>query len=814
MQRQGKRPAGQKQQAKKNNNTKKQKKANKKQNNKGKKELTGGPSKKNLASGVNKVVKAQIQKEVNAALYSRVANNCEETVDLICPVNPFILCSYLAGILFHPLAISDDPQDFATAYSILCSILSNWVGLPRSWSGTELPRPIVTLWHLLQPKKVGKYRFSPDYTALVTWMANFNTGTNSFVSTIAYCIDITYPGAYGANGFPSAVVSAPLAVTEVMATRFFSKYNSYYDLIGVSEYKVDDNDASAFAFDTNGASEANDVSPSGASMACFAGYQKNAADEATSPVKIYISQSGTIALECRPKNLHFASLRMCTPVAWVSTASQSTNQPEFMASRRSPRFVLPCNTLPSVAGWKTSPACGLRGAVQLKPIPSVASVQAIIDKFEAMVVATGGALQTKWLAMWGANDVKAFCIHIFRYFMRQYSGAYMGTALITKQTRAPASVFFASQPELHGGLSPYNFVRIPEFIGRALGALTPSASKNGTVIPWCTVQATFAGGTALTTSLTYTGSIIATFPAGTQEASMFNFNNAAALVAAYKTIEPYMAAAMNMNLTGQLGDSLLDTTLLVDQAQTGICGLVSRRPIDDNFMYTAMTNLNFLTYDITDAAYSNNSGVSGNVVGSNTYNQEYNQRYRRDTPNFILYNTIQAAFKLEGVVVGALTSNMGNASGTDNQNPPGRSDYASNYSPDLVAAFTKEPPAQTANLARKMMARLIPRSGNYCGPAWTAGVDTFESEVMVGPDGKYIVAPASREDAICKAHDEAYRMALSDEDIRHADLQMVADLEKLRVNEGLSFYGHGAKQAIRAKILVKDLAPKRDRDEL
>jgi len=262
----------------------------------------------------------------------------------------------------------------------------------------------------------------------------------------------------------------------------------------------------------------------------------------------------------------------------------------------------------------------------------------------------------------------------------------MGVWLVTKAARSQALGSTSSIPEMHGGLSPYGFVRLPEFIGRCLGSISPSSSRVGTILPWVANQNKFGSGlSSLSVSLTYSGSIIPTPPLVADDSEVFNFNNAASLVSAYKSVEPYFAAAMNMNLPGQGGDSLLDSTVLLDQNQAKICGLVSRRPIDDNFMYTAMSNINFVTYDITDSNTSNNGGADGGVVGSNVYNQEYNQQYRRDSSKFVDFNTIQSAFKLEGVVVGAYTSNIGNASG--NSNDPA---YGSSFYPFLSSGYSRQ----------------------------------------------------------------------------------------------------------------------------
>lgn len=785
----------------------------KRKNWRSKKKLGDGPSKANYQAAATKIQEQGAQKVRNAMLYGRVANTTEDTIDINCPINPFLLAEFLFGILYHPLAASDDYRDVNMAYAIVYSLMQNWTSLGRTYSAYELPRPIWTLWKLLQQKQCGRYRFTPDMVIIKSWVAN-NTAANAFNAThwnASLGVVSSYASGYGvATNNPTTNVT----VDEVSIAKYFAKYNSFFDIVDIDSVKVSDDDASAFAFDAAGARDLNNVTMSGYSICAFAGYKK--LDDTTSVTPVYISQTGTSALEVRIRNKFYAALRLCTPITGTTGTATDGSQPSFLYSQRSTKFIVSVNTLPSVSGWNTSPNTHLKGIVQLKPIPSVTSVQAIIDKFESLVKAAGGTLLTNWQSGWSSNDVKYLCAAIFRYYTRYYSGAYVGTLLMTADTDVAALPFPSSYPEHHGGLGILGFIRIPEFIARALGSMSPSSSPSGTIIPWYAFQSTLIG--QLTTSLTYTGTGIVGTPPNTSEAALFNVTFMGAVCSLYKTFEPYMAPVSNMNIAGDVGDSLLDTTILVGHTTSGACGLVSRRPIDDAFEYTAMSNSPFVTYAICEDTLSNGTtGISNQLISSNSYGQEYNQGHRRDLSGLTTQASLYTMFKAEGLVVGALTSNMSNASGTSNVDPRGGSAYpppgGANpvlLAPDYPSTFswsdlTREAPNESASLARRFASRLIPRDGNYCGPGWTAGKDTFTEETLVGPDGTYTVKPTNEEDAVCKAHDEAYRRSKTAADIYAADAKMVKELGALQKTKGLSLYSHGAKMAISAKMVGADL---------
>jgi len=252
-----------------------------------------------------------------------------------------------------------------------------------------------------------------------------------------------------------------------------------------------------------------------------------------------------------------------------------------------------------------------------------------------------------------------------------------------------------------------------------------------------------------------------------------------------------------------LGESFLDVTFLIGSGSK-ISAVIGRRNLTQQVLSLVISNCAFLTYDNVDDALLNTS--QSNMY----YSKEYNQRHRRNMANLDTIPILQKAFVADGIVDNGFTSNINNAKGTGNEQVWGQG------SPDnwenmmaLNAPRSSRrnlgsgsfPPREVPSLANTFLNRLIPRHGNYCGPGWTAGKDTFSEEVIPSPDGTYLVAPVDEEDAICKRHDEAYGRAKNDpRKVYLADEEMVNDLKSLSLDKGLSNYGASAKLAIQLKM--------------
>jgi len=279
--------------------------------------------------------------------------------------------------------------------------------------------------------------------------------------------------------------------------------------------------------------------------------------------------------------------------------------------------------------------------------------------------------------------------------------------------------------------------------------------------------------------------------------------NVGTLVRKYKVSESAMAQYCNLKLSTSYGGSLLDASFLTEVATTPttVLGVVSRRPLTPALLNSIYIRSDAVSY--TKCAFTVTS-VSGSLA-YNGYNKQYNQQHRRVMSGYDLWTDFSAAAVFDGFVyAGTLASNIEGNSGPDfvddspnlpNRGPPLRAPGPQREKREL---FRDIPPSIKGTVVR-LAARLIPRKGKYCGPGWTAGVETAARDPAV-VDGHYQVAPTDPEDAICKQHDEDYRDADGDLILTAAaDKRMASRLDALNNREGLSLYGHAARIAIGAK---------------
>ncbi|MBI3473937.1 MAG: hypothetical protein HY013_21485 [Candidatus Solibacter usitatus] len=95
------------------------------------------------------------------------------------------------------------------------------------------------------------------------------------------------------------------------------------------------------------------------------------------------------------------------------------------------------------------------------------------------------------------------------------------------------------------------------------------------------------------------------------------------------------------------------------------------------------------------------------------------------------------------------------------------------------------------NVSKGSVNALVPRYGNFGGPGWTGGADTFVSGTH-GGDKK----PINRQDEVYQRHDQAYVLARQNPDpaartrmIEAADRALIADLQKIPFGASGTPYG-------------------------
>jgi len=356
----------------------------------------------------------------------------------------------------------------------------------------------------------------------------------------------------------------------------------------------------------------------------------------------------------------------------------------------------------------------------------------------------------------------------------------------------------------HAGWSTSLTMRIPEFIGKALSSLQPYTDQKGTIWPFLATLSP----SSLTVANTYSGTAIFTvIPSNGFDQTVNRLITS--LVARYRKFEATMAPYMNMVLQSQKYPSLLDLTV-IRSGPGNYIGIHGRRRITDDVLTALMVYGPFMSYDVGNGETTNNPNSAAYSTEST---QEYLQNNHRELSGYETITTLAAANKYDGLVNGAETQNIpdsANGGQPDSSLPiniPGPSGKygGSPLAPPRLLMVGEEVPPPVKGYIAKIAARLVPRSGKYCGPGWTAGVDTGD---VTPPSvaGRYVVEPVSKEDAICKAHDEAYLRAGDDlTKIGNADAQMIRSLDRLELDDGLSLYARAARIAIMTKHRLNPL---------
>jgi len=429
----------------------------------------------------------------------------------------------------------------------------------------------------------------------------------------------------------------------------------------------------------------------------------------------------------------------------------------------------------------------MKGKVQLKWVPGTGTVTNLLQRLETVAThAVSSDSGDNWITEYGLNDIYNLAVNLYKTFLKRYSGSAIGVRGVI-----PSGTFYSAEPyEKCFAVSSYNAIRVPEYIQKLIGAHTPFVDKDGILIPYVAALA------LPTPSLTYAGE--STYTATPTPAQFGTGTLNQTVLAKYKPFESNFAPYENMRFLGQTGPTMMDVTFLRDINASIITGIASRRAQSPSFLSESFLLVAGISYDL--AALS----ASG-VVDTYAYNHSYRQHNRRFFSGYDTVALYQYMTRYDGIVIGALTSNMSDATGPDQA----VNDRGNNYSlaaPRKPLELLKDVDGTKVGLITKYANRLLPRMGNYCGPGWTAGVDTANNPVVVSPDGKYLTPPTNDEDAVCKAHDEAYKDASGDrKKILEADWDMVRKLRHLRGTKGLSIYGLAAELAIASKANIASL---------
>jgi len=638
---------------------------------------------------------------------------------------------------------------------------------------TVWPRALAELAWALSPRRCGQYNYSLHWTAVVS--AGANASANGFQQNNVGFVMYQYSGAT-IGGYLQEAASQVIGTPNTDLINSWQDQNfATLDLVNIESMQKQDrkDDASAFAFDTSGGRAYSSTGNSTLSLVSLIGYNSGVAQ--------YMNVNSSAGLEVKIKRPHLAAIRVCTPIAQYGNPpfhSENTN------NQRVARDLLATYSSPSTLGFqRVTPS--FRGKLQLKIVPGSGTLLAISNRIEVLANATvtniGGGT---WASSYGLNDINNFIVNLYKTFLKRYSGSNIGVYGVL-----PSGTLISPEPyERCFAVASYNSIRLPEYVQRILGAHTPFVDKYGTLIPYVSALDVPAH------AITYTGTPTYTVAPEPENFGLGVFSQVVNF--AYKPFEATMVSKENFMLYGQFGKTFMDVTYLRDSTSVFVSGMISRRAQTPDFVSSCNLLNDVLTYDQVQLT------ATGTIGYPLEYNHSFNQHNRRMYSGFdsiALYSNIN---KYDGVVVNALTSNMSDANGPDNA----VNSRIPLPAPVLGSQELLRSPARVG-IVTKWANRILPRLGKYCGPGWTAGVDTGDEDVHPDRGGKYTVAPISSEDAICKVHDEAYNAAGNDrKKVLAADWEMVKSLRALRKAEGLSIYGYAAELAIASKAGLATLS--------
>jgi len=467
----------------------------------------------------------------------------------------------------------------------------------------------------------------------------------------------------------------------------------------------------------------------------------------------------SVGLETQIRRPWLAKIRLGT------YSTQYGNTPYYTPTQAYPyrlaKYTVPVRACPSSLGFAAVQYPGAEP--QIKIIPSIRLMQGVIDRLEAI-----GTNIPTFLTILGADDVKMWAYSIVKRRLKTYAGATAGSLMLEGATRTEAE-----PTHIHVGDNSMDQLRLPENIANYVGALSAYNDNNGLLIP----QMAFSDLTTLTTSLTYSGTPTFVIPAA-QLATQRGVASLALLAVKIKGLEQLMARFINERFQTEYGPSFLDTTFLYDSTSANCLGIVSRRPLSAKLLAGAKVNFSAISYIRSDMTQASSAGRT-------YFNHVFRQANRKDFSGYDLVSTLAGIGAIDGIVNGALTSNMSGSDGPDTipnerlvgEGVPGHDakfSHAESGSPYY---------ASIQDIATK---RLGLTHGNYGGKGYSAG--QFGGSPAI-KDGKYVLPPVDEEDAAYKRHDEAYINAKPAAKAL-ADQRLVLELKAL---PALSPLGHAAK---------------------
>ncbi len=709
-----------------------------------------------------------------------LSSQTETIEDIRCTVNPYILSQYVAGVVFKACASSDRPQDYAIALSMIKYYCKNLSNIGAITSETTWPRAIVELGWALTDRRVGKFNYTVHWDPVAAWQAD--VATNGFTVTNSgwASINLSAGGTVTSGGYITTSTLGVADPTFIQVDAFQTNFFSGLDLVPIERGANLDkhNDASAFAFDPTGGREYSSAGTYTLNLVFMVGYDGTDI--------LYLPNNSSANLETKIGRPHLAAIRLCTAVPGYGNPRYHT---EIVNTIRSGKYSQQVYAPPSLLGYqRVTPS--LRGKTQLKLVPGNGALNAILARLESVVSKIPGTpvAGKDWVGSFSVGDVQNLAIYMYRTFLRQFSGAAIGVYSKTPN----GNVVAAENLHALAANSSIRAMRVPEFIQKLMGAQTVFSDSDGTLIPFVTVLS------APTPSLTYTGTGIYSSPVLTTGIGWAV--NVSSIVAIYKQFEAYIAPFENLQNSGEYGPTMLDFSFTRDFNASFVCGLASRRRITTESESNAFLLSPMISYTVTSA-------TAGSAdLQSTAIDHTFRQHNRKAYSGYDSTANVFAASKFDGIVVGALTSNISNATGPD-MAPNSRDSPSGPLSRPRSGVLLKELPPSQLSFVTKWAQRMLPRAGKYCGPGWTAGVDTADEASYVNSKGEYIIPPSSDEDAICKRHDEAYLAANGDKKlVSAADRDMVHSLQRLRLEKGLTLYGAAAELAIAAKAGLADLS--------
>lgn len=749
-------------------------------------QVTGNRAVRENVAKSNSIALSKLkQLSLNSAISFVAEARDESTEDLILPLNPQIVFQYVYSVVMKAGAVSDKAGDIINANQIIAAILTQFEDMEDIMANVPLPRAIVRFRKAMNPRKVNNISYGVDWLPYRNWLASF-VANGYAANTVGQAVS-QGSTSYMANAW-GVVSTGPITpLAEPYIQKYFVNFSSFYDLVTPTDLVDDMGDASVFAYDINGG--AGIPAATGALIiGSFLGWSATGGN-------LSLKQQSIAALETPIKREDLARLRAFTYVPAVIGTSNTSGAATCV--NRRPLYTVQTWCPPSVEAWNFKNSHQIKGRVQLKLIPVNAPVTAILNRFESLAISSS-ALSAAWFSSFSLGEARVLAYSLYRYNFRYMSGSSVGVQYINNT----GAIFNISLPELNSGMSMLNSLRLPESINRGLACNSPTTDKFSTILP-CFPTIVFANITSLSGTAPYPAysgtSTYYTTPYPTDEQSLSSTSQMITIIAKYKLLEPMLAQFENLMLAGSYrGKSLLHSTLVQGNVNKKIVCLRSRVSIDDSTVASCLSVAPFLSYDYCDD--TSPSGTYASVA-----NHEYAQPHRRDFCGLETLDAIRAMTSMEGIVLNGFTDNISDNNGARALAPPSQAGGPGSYDLEQsdLGMLTVDRPRTNSPLTSKLLSRLVPRSGNYCGPGWTAGVDTFSDETVVTKSGEYNVAPTSREDAVCKAHDEAYyraskqpTAALQKAAVLAADYTMIDDLSKLQTRDGLSFYGHAAKHAI------------------